>query len=331
MGYPKVTKLLKDEGWKVGTRMVQRLRRELGLAVPAKKPKKRRQDVSTGLPTKATHRGHVWTWDFVHDTTVRGGKLRMLNFIDEFTRGCLCIYVDRRINARKVRRIISELIDIHGAPEHIRSDNGSEFIEKDLHAWLADNQIKTLYIEPGSPWQNGYIESFNARFREECLNREQLWTLSEARVVIEDWRWKYNNRKYNNIRPQRSLGYIRPLEFAQGEIEEKPPTQCWVSGRATPSLRPSIDLIYNLEHIINPSRLTKALAEFGYSISGIADGDQFFMISSGSMAQRRSDVATPKTRSQVSSPFDRLRITDEQCSDFKMERSHLPLINQLLQ
>ena len=103
---------------------------------------------------------------------------------------CLCIHVDRRINARKVRRVLSELIDRHGAPEHIRSDNGSEFIEKDLRASLADNQIKTLYIEPGSPWQNGYIESFNARFREECLNREQLWSLSEARVVIEDWRWK---------------------------------------------------------------------------------------------------------------------------------------------
>jgi transposase InsO family protein len=129
MGYPKITKLLKDEGWRVDTRIVQRLRRELGLTVPAKKPKKRRRGSSTGLPTKATHRGHVWTWDFVHDTTVRGGKLRMLNVIDEFTRECLCIYVDRRINARKVRRIISELIDIHGAPEHIRSDNGSEFIE----------------------------------------------------------------------------------------------------------------------------------------------------------------------------------------------------------
>ena len=258
MGYTKITKLLKDEGWKVGTRVVQRLRSELGLAVPAKKPKKRRQGVSTALPTKAKHRGHVWTWDFVHDTTVRGGKLRMLNVIDEYTRQCLCIHVDRRINARKVRQVLSELIDIHGAPEHIRSDNGSEFIECNLRTWLAQNQIKTLYIDPGSPWQNGYIESFNARFREECLNREQLWTLSEARVVIKDWCWKYNN-----IRPHRSLGYITPLEFTQKQIEEEPTTQCWASGRATPSLRPSIDLLYNIEHIINPSRLTKALAQFG--------------------------------------------------------------------
>lgn len=221
MGYPKDTRLLKNEGWIFDTRLVQRLRRELGLAVPAKKPKERRQGVSTGLPTKATHRGHVWTWDFVDDTTVKGGTLRMSNFMDEHTRECLCIYVDRRINACKVCRIISELIDVHGAPEHIRSDNGSEFIEKDLREWLVENHIKTLYIKQGSPWQNGYIESFNARFREECLNREQLWTLSEARVVIEDWRWNYNN-----IRPHRSLGYITPLVFAQEEIKKEPPTQC---------------------------------------------------------------------------------------------------------
>lgn len=103
LGYAKITCFLKEEGWKVGTRMVQRLRRELGLAVPAKKPRRRRQGVSTGLPTKASHRNHVWTWDFVHDTTVRGGTLRMLNVMDEYTRECLCIHVERRINARKAR------------------------------------------------------------------------------------------------------------------------------------------------------------------------------------------------------------------------------------
>jgi len=142
---------------------------------------------------------------------------------------------------------------LHGAPAHIRSDNGSKFIERDLREWLAENRIKTLYIDPGSPWQNGYIESFNARFREECLNREQLWTLTEARVVIEDWRWKYNN-----IRPHRSLGYITPLEFAQKEIEEEPTTQCWASGRATLSLRPSIGLLCNIEQLINPLRANES-------------------------------------------------------------------------
>ncbi|MEO1834154.1 MAG: IS3 family transposase [Akkermansiaceae bacterium] len=254
LGYAKITCFLKEEGWKVGTRMVQRLRRELGLAVPAKKPRRRRQGVSTGLPTKASHRNHVWTWDFVHDTTVRGGTLRMLNVMDEYTRECLCIHVERRINARKVRQVMARLIEEHGAPEHIRSDNGSEFIERGLREWLAENKIRTLYIAPGSPWQNGYIESFNARLREECLNREQLWTLTEARVVLEDWRWKYNN-----IRPHRSLGYITPIRFAQKEQEPKP-AQCQASSRPAAFLRPGIDFLYNLKHTVNTPRLTLALA-----------------------------------------------------------------------
>ena len=258
MGYPKITKLLKKEGWRVGTRLIQRLRRELGLAVPKKKHKRRRKGLSTGNLTKATHRGHVWTWDFVHDTTVRGGNLRTFNVIDEYTRECFCIHVARRINAHKVQKIMAELIAVHGTPGHIRSDNGSEFIAHSLRDWLAENHIKTLYIDPGSPWQNGYIESFNARFREECLNREQLWTLTEARVVIEDWRWKYNN-----VRPHRSLGYITPLEFAQQEQPEDPSSLGRCSIRATPSLRPSLDLLYTIDTLINPSRLTKALDQFG--------------------------------------------------------------------
>ena len=173
----------------------------------------------------------------------------MLTVIDEYTRECLCIHVDRRINARKVRAVISELIDVHGAPKHIRSDNGSEFIEKNLRQWLDETGIKTLYIEPGSPWQNGYIESFNGRLRAECLNRELLYTLTEARVVIEDWRWKYNN-----VRPHRSLGYITPLQFAQKEIKPK----CLAASRPTADFRPSIDSLYNinLNQHINPFRLT---------------------------------------------------------------------------
>jgi len=258
LGYPKITRLLQKEGWRVGCRRVQRLRRELGLAVPAKKPKVRRRGVSTGLPTKATRRGHVWTWDFVHDTTVRGGKLRMLNVIDEYTRECLCIYVARRINAKKVRQVMSDLIDVHGAPEHIRSDNGSEFIEGHLRGWLRDNQIDTLYIDPGSPWQNGYIESFNARLREECLNREQLWTLTEARVVLEDWRWKYNH-----VRPHRSLGYITPLEFAQQEDDQDALNQGRCSSRPPASFRPGLDLLYHWEQLIHPARLTQVLGQFG--------------------------------------------------------------------
>jgi len=258
LGYAKVTRLLQAEGWKVGARMVQRLRRELGLAVPARKPKRRRQGPSTGLPTSATHRNHVWSWDFVHDTTMRGGKLRMLNVIDEYTRKCLCIHVDRMINARKVRQIMDRLIAEHGAPENIRSDNGSEFIEKELRMWLRENRIKTLYIDPGSPWQNGYIESFNARLRDECLNREQLWTLTEARVVLEDWRWKYNH-----LRPHRSLGYITPLKFAQQQEALRQPNQYRASSRPTASLRLGIDFLYNLNYNNNLFRLTNNVAQFG--------------------------------------------------------------------
>ncbi|MEO0797502.1 MAG: IS3 family transposase [Verrucomicrobiota bacterium] len=257
LGYPKITELLKNDGWDVGRRLIQRLRRELGLAVPTKKPRQRRRGESTGLPTKATHRGHVWTWDFVHDTTVRGGKLRMLNVIDEHTRECLCIHLDRRINAAKVQRILARLIAEHGAPKFIRSDNGSEFIEKNLRRWLKDQQIDTLDIDPGSPWQNGYIESFNARLREECLNRELLYTLTEARVVIEDWRFKYNH-----IRPHRSLGYITPIQFTQKEILTTKPNPGMGSVRSTTSLRPSLDFLNQLYQPINTARLTKALEQF---------------------------------------------------------------------
>ena len=160
-----------------------------------------------------------------------------------------------------MKKIFSKLINEHGAPEHIRSDNGSEFIESGLREWLAENEIKTLYIEAGCPWQNGYIESFNARLREECLNRDRVMDPdSEARVVIEDWRWKYNH-----VRPHRSLGYITPNEFTQDEVGEEAKSQCrmpWVGLR--PPCDPAFDLLSTtLSKYVNPSRLTKALDQFG--------------------------------------------------------------------
>jgi len=261
-GYPKITRLLKREGWDVGKRLVHKLRKEMGLQCPRKKSRRRRACLSTGLPTKATHRNHVWTCDFISDRTARGGSIRILTVLDEHTRECLCIHVDRRINAAKVRSIMSELVSAYGSPGYIRSDNGSEFIEKSLRRWYADEGIKTIFIDPGSPWQNGYIESFNGRLRDECLNRELMYTLTEARVVIEDWRWKYNN-----IRPHRSLGLLTPLEFAASEdplqtINVNP--QALGSSRATPSLRPSLDTLYRLtlEYIINQPRLTQRAVQF---------------------------------------------------------------------
>jgi len=208
-GYRRIAALLRQEGWVAGKRQVQRLRRLEGLRVPPTKRKYARRGRSTGLPTKATHRGHVWTWDFIADATVRGGALRMLTVLDEYTRECHVLRADRALKSTDVIALVGQAIEQHGAPEFIRSDNGSEFIAHELQAWLARERIKTIYIEPASPWQNGFVESFHGRFRDECLNREQLWTLTEARVVIEDFRIDYNTR-----RPHSRLGYRSPVNYA---------------------------------------------------------------------------------------------------------------------
>jgi len=162
----------------------------------------------------------------------------MLTVVDEYTRECHLIHVARRVRAADVLNQLYRLIQRHGAPAYIRSDNGSEFIEAALQGWLADAEIHTLYIDPGSPWQNGYIESFHARFREEGLEREQLWTLTEARVVLEDWR-----REYNEVRPHKSLGLETPKSFARTHPDGR-------SGRATPSLRPRLDNASILERYL---------------------------------------------------------------------------------
>ena len=208
-GYRRIAALLRREGWCVGKRQIQRLRRAAGLRVPPTKRKVIRRGVSTGLPTTATHRNHVWTWDFIADATVRGGALKLLTILDEYTRECHVLWAERALKAADVLAWLQRAIGQHGAPEYLRSDNGSEFIAKIVQRWLQENRIKTLYIEPGSPWQNGFVESFHGRFRDECLNREQLWTLTEARVVVGDYR-----EKYNQVRPHSRLGYDSPAVFA---------------------------------------------------------------------------------------------------------------------
>ena len=162
----------------------------------------------------------------------------MLTVVDEYTRECHLIHVARNIRAVDVLSQLFRLIGQHGMPEFIRSDNGSEFIETSLRTWLRRAEIKTLYIDPGSPWQNGYIESFHSRFRDECLEREQLWTLTKARVVLEDWR-----REYNEERPHKSLGLETPKAFALAQ-------QAGLCGRATPSLRPRLDNASILERYL---------------------------------------------------------------------------------
>lgn len=211
-GYRRIAAVLRREGWSVGKRRIQRLRRLEGLRVPPTRRKQVRRGVSTGLPTRATHRNHVWTWDFIADATVRGGALRMLTILDEYTRECHVLHVDRSLRARDVLTWLEQAIQVHGAPQFIRSDNGPEFIARIVQRWLAQNRIKTLYIDPGSPWQNGFVESFHGRFRDECLNREQLWTLTEARVVVEDFR-----QEYNQVRPHSRLGYLSPRCFAASQ------------------------------------------------------------------------------------------------------------------
>lgn len=189
-----------------------------------------RRGRSTGLPVQANHRGHVWTWDFIADTTVHGGALRMLTVLDEYTKEVHVLRPERRIGSADVIRLVQAAITQHGAPEFIRSDNGPEFIAKELQRWLAAQNIKTIYITPASPWENGFVESFHSRFRDECLNREQLWTLTEARVVIEDFRLEYNTE-----RPHSSLGYLSPQRFVAEKCSSIPGSG--PDRQAGPSLR----------------------------------------------------------------------------------------------
>ena len=207
-GYRRIRAVLEREGWSVSRKQVQRIRRKEGLKVHPKPQRIPRQGVSTGLPTQATHRNHVWTWDFIFDRTDKGSTLKMLTMLNEYTRQCLAIRVERQIRSGQVLATLWQAMMQYGIPAHIRSDNGTEFIAGKIQRWLRVNQIKTLYIEPGSPWQNGYIESFHSRFRDECLNREWLLNLREARVVIEDWR-----QHYNTERPHSRLGYLSPENY----------------------------------------------------------------------------------------------------------------------
>jgi putative transposase len=212
MGYKKITALLRKSGLNVSKKFVQKIRREECLQVPTKKPKTRRQGLSTGIPTKATHKNHVWSWDFMYDYTQRGGAIKVFNLIDEYTRECYAIHIDRTLRSEDVRSVMIEMVEEHGAPEYIRSDNGSEFIASTIQEFLKSQGIKTLYIEPGSPWQNGFTESFNSKLRNEFFERELIYTLMEARVMAEDWR-----KFYNYERPHCSLGMMTPKEFAQAQ------------------------------------------------------------------------------------------------------------------
>lgn len=206
-GYRRVRQLLVDEGWRVSVKRVYRIWRREGLKVPKRQPKRGRLWLNNGscVRLRAERPNHVWSYDFVQDQTEDKRKFRMLTVIDEFTRRCLAIVVARRLRSDDVLHCLTDLMSRHGPPEYLRSDNGPEFVAKSVRSWLGRIGVKTLYIEPGSPWENGYCESFNSKLRDELLEGEQFSTLYEAQVLIERWR-----QHYNGVRPHSSLGYRPP-------------------------------------------------------------------------------------------------------------------------
>lgn len=238
-GYRKIAALLRDAGWLVNDKRVERIWRCEGLKVPAKQPKKGRLWLNDGscIRLRPEHRDHVWSYDFVEDRTHDGRKFRTLNVVDEFTRECLAIRVARKLNSTDVIDVLSDLFILRGVPGHIRSDNGPEFIAQAVQDWITAVGAKTAYIAPGSPWENGYVESFNARFRDELLDGEIFYSLREAQVIIESWR-----RHFNTVRPHGSINYKPPAPevfvpafaaWPAAKPRPSPPAMLWVAPRPT--------------------------------------------------------------------------------------------------
>ena len=226
-GYRRITEMLRTAGWSVNKKRVERLWRREGLKVPGRQPKRSRLWLNDGscIRLRPERPNHVWSYDFVADRTHDGKAYRMLCIIDEFTREALAIRVARRLSSTDVIVALCDLFIMRGVPAHIRSDNGPEFIAAALREWIAAVGARTAYIEPGSPWENGYVESFNGKLRDELLNGEIFYTLAEARIVIEAWR-----KHYNTIRPHSSLGYKPPAP----EVISRP-----ASPASSPGARPA--------------------------------------------------------------------------------------------
>ena len=225
-GYRRITIKLREAGWQVGKDRVERIWRREGLKVPQKQRPRGRLWLNDGscARLRPERRNHVWSYDFVSAFTHDGRTVRMLNLIDEYTRECLAIHPRRRLNSGNVIDVLADAMIERGIPEYIRSDNGPEFVARELRKWLAQTGAKTLYIEPGSPWENGYCESFNSKLRDEFLNGEILYSLKEVQVLAERWRVYYNTE-----RPHSSLGYRPPAPSAwqpeasqgHGKVESK--------------------------------------------------------------------------------------------------------------
>ena len=223
-GYRRITGLLRGEGWTVNHKRIERLWRREGLKVPQKQPKRGRLWLADGscIRRRPEYRHHVWAYDFVADRTHDGRPLKILTIVEEYSRECLAIVVARWLRSMNVLETLAALFVTHGVPAHIRSDNGSEFTAELIRLWLEALQVQTLFIEPGSPWENGYVESFNGKLRDELLDREIFYTLTEAQILIERWR-----RQYNTVRPHSALGYRPPapeamMPAALGSFEMSP-------------------------------------------------------------------------------------------------------------
>lgn len=206
-GTPRINGMLRSEGWHVNHKRVERIWRREGLKVPRRQPRRGRLWLNDGscIRLRPEHKDHVWAYDFVSGVTHDGRPFRMLVIVDEFTRECLSIDVARNLSSDDVLERLAWLMATRGVPEHVRSDNGAEFTAGVVREWLGKVGVKTLYIEPGSPWENGYVESFNGKLRDELLNGEIFYTLQEAKVLIEMWR-----SHYNTVRPHSALGYRPP-------------------------------------------------------------------------------------------------------------------------
>jgi transposase InsO family protein len=217
-GYRMIWALLRADGFAVNRKRVHRLWKREGLKVPVKQHKKRRLGTSANgiVRQRSAHKDHVWAWDFIHDRTEDGRALKWLSVVDEFTRECLVLEARRSFTSADVIDALRELLVIRGMPKHIRSDNGPEFIAGAIRSWLGSAAVETLYIEPGSPWENGYAESFHGRLRDELLESELFTCLAEAKMLSEQWRLEYNHR-----RPHSSLGYVTPAAFA-ASLSEPP-------------------------------------------------------------------------------------------------------------
>jgi len=210
-GYRRITALLRREGFGVNAKRVQRVRRAEALQVSKRQRRMKRLGVSTSERQRAGQVNEVWSWDFVEDQTAQGSRFRILTLIDEHTRRGLAIHAGWSIRAVNVITVVEAAFARYGRPRHLRSDNGPEFIAYVIQDWLKEQEVKTIYIKPGSPWENGHIESFHDKLRDECLNRELFGSLLEAQIILEQWRHEYNDK-----RPHSSLGYQTPAEYARG-------------------------------------------------------------------------------------------------------------------